>query len=82
MYVHRFTMEHVPAWAREPVTLADGTQAHYKPHFATDREWYESTVFPGEPEHKARGGTRNHCISAPTWPMGKGFAAEPYRRAA
>lgn len=81
-YVHRFTMQHVPEWARAPLTLKDGTNGYYKPQHATCREWYDSTVFPGEADHKARGGDRSHCISTPTWPMGSGFAAEPFQRAA
>lgn len=43
-YVHRYTMEHVPAWARQ--TAPNGR--FYAPQFNSDREWYENTRFPGE----------------------------------
>ena len=63
-YVHRFTMEHVPNWARIP--RPDGS--FYAPHFATDREWYAHTLFWGEsPLADA-----HHChTSGQTWPLGK-----------
>lgn len=73
VYVHRYTAEHMPAWARE--RRSDGT--YYAPQYRSDREWYEHTVFPGEPGHF---GGRNHCMSNnPTWPLGQALTA-PYRR--
>ena len=44
-YVHRFTMDHIPMWALEQRT--DGS--YYAPQFASDREWFEHTLFP--PNH-------------------------------
>lgn len=61
-YVHRFTMEHVPTWARQQ--REDGS--YYAPQFRTDREWYENTVFPPQ------NGLRKYCTtSGETWPLGK-----------
>lgn len=72
MYVHRHTMEHVPEWAREQ--RPDGT--YYAPQYRTDREWYDRTKFPGEPEHI---GDRKHCYSSDqTWPFGTSLN-QPYR---
>lgn len=72
-YVHRFTMEHVPAWAMQ--RRKDGT--FYAPQFRSDREWYETARFPGEP---GLHGNANHCESGkPTWPLGQSLDA-PYRK--
>lgn len=68
-YVHRFTMEHVPQWAREQ--REDGT--YYAPQFRSDREWYENTIFPPHNEHSA---TDCHS-SGHTWPLGQALP-EPY----
>lgn len=68
VYVHRFTMEHTPAWARQP--RPDG--AFYAPQYSTDREWYEQTAFPGEPNHI---GQITHCYSRnASWPLGQSLA--------
>lgn len=72
-YVHRFTMEHVPAWAS--VQRADGT--YYAPHFRTDREWYENTKFPGEPGYIDTGDGSCYT-SGQTWPLGKAIHKAPY----
>jgi hypothetical protein len=70
-YVHRYTMDHVPAWAR--VRRDDGT--YYAPQYASDLEWYENTLFPGEAGHI---GDRNHCYSTGcTWPLGQSIPG-PY----
>lgn len=63
-YVHRFTMDHVPQWARK--ARPDG--AFCAPQFASDREWYDNTVFEGESELASR----SHCYTnGQTWPLGK-----------
>lgn len=68
-YVHRFTMDHVPAWARK--VRPDGT--YYAPQYASDREWYERTKFPGEP---GLPGDCKYCESSgQTWPLGQSLAA-------
>lgn len=72
-YVHRFTMDHVPAWAQRP--MQNGNYA--APQFSSDREWYDNTNFPGE-NHVSRRSkyceTNNH-----TFPLGK-FLTLPYRK--
>ena len=64
-YPHRYTMEHCPRWAIE----ARFPGKWYAPQYATDREWYENTVFPGE---RGLHGNCTHCQSSnPTWPLGQ-----------
>lgn len=71
MYVHRFTMDHVPAWAR--MRRPDGT--YYAPQYESDREWYLKTFFPGEEGHI---GPNDFCYSTnPSWPLGLSIPA-PY----
>lgn len=67
-YVHRFTMEHIPEWARKPVEPGK----FYAPQYRSDAEWYAHTVFPGEPEYVAMfGRARSHCYTKEaTWPLG------------
>lgn len=63
-YVHRFTMEHVPAWSLIP---ADNGK-YYAPQFRTDAEWYSHTLFAFETDLA----DNKHCYtSGQTWPMGK-----------
>lgn len=63
-YVHRFTMDHVPAWASKPVARSGGK--YPGPHYATDLEWYKNTEFPD------RGGRERYCRSLrQTYPLGK-----------
>lgn len=73
MYVHRFTMENVPSWASRPCG-----GKYYAPQFASDREWYDNTKFPGEPDHFLVDSlycyTRNQ-----TWPLGE-WLHKPYRK--
>lgn len=65
-YVHRFTMEHVPAWAGKQ--RDDGS--YYAPQYRSDREWYNNTTFP------PHSGDRNHCLTEnQTWPLGKALDA-------
>jgi hypothetical protein len=70
-YKSRFTMEHVPKWAKEK--REDG--GYYAPQYATDREWYDNTMFPGE------GGISTMSIlfdsRNKTWPLGVKLG-EPY----
>lgn len=62
-YVHRFTAEHVPAWARQP--RPDGTP--YPVQFASDADWLANTDFPvtkaGQLAERP-----SDCRSRPTWP--------------
>ena len=71
-YVHRFTMEHVPGWALNPLG-----GKYYAPQFATDREWYVNTKFPGEPDHL---GFSDGCYTTGQgWPLGH-WLEHPFRR--
>lgn len=75
-YVHRFTADHVPAWAR--VQRDDGS--YYAPQYASDAEWYNATRFPGEGGIPSRA---CHCESSgQTWPLGQSLPAPFDRRAA
>ena len=80
-FVHRFTMEHVPAWTQKPVAFTaspdspDNGPRYYAPQFRTDKEWYDSTAFPGEGEMASR----THCYtSGQTWPLGQ-WLPEPFK---
>ena len=63
-YPHRFTMTHVPTWARR--VRNDGT--FYAPQYRDCREWYENTKFPGE--HGISTRSRYCESSGETWPLG------------
>jgi hypothetical protein len=69
-YPHRFTCEHVPAWAKRSFREAGGTKDTYPaPQFASDAEWYENTVFPDEQGHDE---TADYCETRnQSWPCGK-----------
>lgn len=71
MYVHRYTMEYIPAWARKANAA---TGLFYAPQYRTDKEWYANTVFP------PHSGDKDHCQSAnPSWPCGQWLGA-PFGR--
>lgn len=74
-YLNRFTMEHVPQWAKEPVNFRGD---YYAPQFKSDKEWYENTKFPGEPGGPNK--NSRHCESTPTWPLGKAFLKAPFTK--
>lgn len=72
-FVHRFTVEHVPPWARQP--FDDGT--YPAPQYASDQEWYDNTPFPGEGFITK---WSRYCQSDnQTWPLGQRLT-EPYTR--
>jgi hypothetical protein len=77
-YPHRFTMEHVPAWANRRPCDAGGTATwYYAPQYRTDREWYDNTIFPGEDGAI----DDSDCYSRnPSWPLGQ-HLDKPYRKA-
>lgn len=65
-FVHRFTMEHKPAWARFPCN-----HRFYAPQYRTDREWFDNTKFPGD-EGYPYGECETDCYSTgQTWPLGQ-----------
>lgn len=74
-FVHRFTMEHIPQWAR--TKRPDGT--YYAPQFSSDREWYENTHFHGEPGFCGSSSDK-YCYTAnQTWPLGQSLD-QPYQK--
>lgn len=74
MYVHRFTMEHIPTWA----TRATSGGWYYAPQFSNDREWYDATMFPGEPGFPLPRTREVYCYTAnQTWPLGQ-WLKKPY----
>lgn len=75
-YVHRFTMEHIPNWAREP--MSNGK--FYAPQFRSDREWFDNTLFP---PHKFQLSKRDtSCFTTgETWPLGQ-YLDAPYTKGA
>lgn len=74
-YVHRYTLEHVPSWARAAMSNTGESLQYYAPQYRSDREWYEHTLFPGESGYPF--GTRQtSCYTTgQTWPLGKTLAA-------
>lgn len=74
-YPHRFTMEHLPQWAKKPHINNGEFVGFYKPHYRTDAEWYANTIFPGEMDIPKK---EKHCYSRnQTWPLGEGFSPTP-----
>lgn len=71
-FVHRFTMEHVPGWSRNPMN--DGQ--FYAPQFKTDREWYDAHRFPGDEGLSVRE-EHSESIAPETWPVGR-YLSEPF----
>lgn len=65
-YLHRYTRENKPAWARE--LRPNGRP--YPVQFDSDQEWLERTRFAvrkdGRLDRRAR-----FCQSVPTWPDGR-----------
>jgi hypothetical protein len=71
MYVHRFTVEYIPAWADKPAPNGK----YYAPQFLTDQEWYDHTIFPPQSPFP------DSCYTTgQTWPLGQWLDAplRPY----
>lgn len=67
-WVHRFTCEHFPEWARKPMS----TGRFYAPPYISDREWFDNSIFPGEAQHKLQAVGSGYCLSkGQTWPIGE-----------
>ena len=67
-YSYRYTMEHIPAWAR---IINQGNGKYYAPQYKTDKEWYDNTDFPLN--------NKGYCISKnPSWPLGE-WLDKPYQ---
>lgn len=67
-FQNRYTAEHLPRWA---ASSSPETGLWYAPQYISDREWYNHTLFPGDPEFTLyackdqQSYSRNH-----TWPFG------------
>lgn len=66
---HRFTLEHIPAWA--DLQREDGM--YYAPQYSSDREWYERTLFGTERLTDPR--TRYMTDFSATWPLGQSLSS-------
>lgn len=67
-YVHRYTVDHFPQWAKKPVVPEGmGRIRFYAPQWRSDREWYEYHLFP---PHNPFSKTSCHATRVPTFPMG------------
>ena len=62
-YIHRFTGNHMPAWAKRPMS----TGAAYPLQFASDDEWLANTLFLVTKAGRLEM-TVKECESHPTWP--------------
>jgi hypothetical protein len=65
-YVHRYTRDHVPSWAR----AARFRGLPYPVQFDSDRDWLENTRFATREDGRLDGRAR-FCQAAPTWPDGR-----------
>jgi hypothetical protein len=62
-FAHRYTKEHIPAWARQP--RPDGST--YPVQFSSDQDWLEHSRFAVTSTGKLDGRVK-YCESNPTWP--------------
>lgn len=65
-FVHRFTLDHVPGWARKP--RIDGSP--YPVQFKSDAEWLANTKFQVHGTNLRLDRKCGDCRSTPTWPYG------------
>lgn len=69
-FVHRFTLDHKPAWAHKPRMAVDEdgvTRPYaYAPQFASDADWLAHTMFNVKKDGTLR---KASCWSKPTWPL-------------
>lgn len=72
-YVHRFTMEYVPAWAkgRRPADDTGSETRFYAPQYRSDREWFENTKFPPNNSFALSSRDTSCYSSGQTWPCGQ-----------
>ena len=62
-WVHRYTRDHVPAWAQKPMPCGKA----YPVQFDSDSDWLANTVFTITKTGRFSGRDK-YCRSAPTWP--------------
>lgn len=83
MYVHRFTMEHVPDWARGSFDGPCGDRElvgrYPAPQYRTDREWFENTKFPPDNPFAVSKRDKSCYSTNPSWPLGQSLE-KPFRR--
>ncbi len=72
-FVHRYTRDHKPHWAHEP--MKDGSE--YPVQFASDADWLAHTLFQVTQSGKVSR-TACQCQSSPTWPDGKIAPRKPH----
>lgn len=65
-FVHRFTGDHTPSWARVP--RADGTA--YMVQFKNDLDWLSHSEFAVNKDGSLSA-NHKYCVSHPTWPFGQ-----------
>jgi hypothetical protein len=67
-YVHRFTRDHVPAWARKPMPNGGA----YPVQYDSDAQWLARTLFPVITDKKGavKRSAAGDCWSHPYWPDG------------
>lgn len=71
-YVHRYTADHVPEWAKH----AAPNGKYYAPQYVSDWEWFCNTQFP---PNNPLGPRVTDCYSdGQTWPNGR-WLDRPYR---
>lgn len=77
MYPNRYTLDHVPDWARVQRVLPKGEAElhYYAPQYASDAEWYARAIFPGEPG--LHGNCKHMITGVPTWPLGQSLKQQP-----
>jgi len=75
-YVYRFTMEHVPSWARKPCQNGK----FYAPQFVSDDEWLSNTIVHTRKDGELNDRYSDCETSGQTWPLGR-WLDEPYRKA-
>src|SRR5262245_231807 len=67
MFVHRYTRDHTPAWAKE----ARPNGQPYPVQFASDSDWLAHSLFAVSADGARLDRRVRHCESSPTWPDGK-----------
>lgn len=89
-YVHRYTLEHVPAWAANPVQLKEAGREvtkYHAPQYRTDEDWLAMHTFAVRKSDRRLDGRATHAepfhhadnVADRTWPLGLWLDA-PYRK--
>lgn len=73
-YVHRFTMEHTPAWAMNAIK----GNCYYAPQYRSDAEWLANSTFVIKKNGSLDQRVHSCLSSGQTWPCGQ-WLDQPYR---